>query len=299
MNLLALKGCILGSAFSLIVIATAFAQSTPRQASRDKPLPPALSKKASADLDKVLKKLDFARACEDGDAVKVKDFLAKGTDPNSRDAIGNPVLVIAVINNKTEIVRLLLEAKADPNLLASIKAPPLVFAAEKGTLEIISLLLKAGANVNFREKTDDPKFAANNGLTPLIAAIVPNASPEVIHTLVRAGADVNAKADNGLTAILKAAMQGNVDTVKALIEHKADVNARPSPPNDITPVMGAVAVSSKVPYRADIIKVLGQAGADMNAKTSKGDTALKLAAKLNDAVISKALLDAGATEESK
>jgi ankyrin repeat protein len=301
MNLTALRKCVLGSGFSLIVIAATFAQATPRQASRDKPSPSPAAKKAAAsldkDTDKALKELDFARACENGDVAKAKDFLAKDGDPNTRDALKNPVLVNAVLKNRTEIVRLLLEAKADPNILAaSVKVPPLMFAAEKGNLEIISLLLKAGANVSFRSKTDDPKMAANNGLTPLIASISPGISPEVVHTLVRAGADVNAKADNGLTALLKAALEGSVDTVKALIEEKADTNAKANPPNDITPVMAAVAASVKIPGRGEVIKLLAEAGADLNAKTSAGLTATKLAHAKADPVIQKAVKDAGGTE---
>lgn len=308
------KGFILGSAISLSLILTAFAQSTPRQASRDTPSPQGSARQARRDkpspspaakqgdalldrkMDQVLKDIDFAIACEHGETAKVKEFLAKGTDPNTRDVHKNPVLINAVIKDKPEVVRVLLEAKADPNLLSFTSAPPLVFAAEKGNVEIISLLLKAGANVNHRQKSDDPKFAANNGTTPLISAIMPNASAEVVHTLVRAGADVNAKADNGLSAILKAAMQGNVDAVKALIEHKADVNVKSNPPKDITPVMGAVLASKKVSNRGEVIKLLAAAGADVNAKTSEGFTAPKIATSQGDVVIQKALLDAGATD---
>lgn len=280
---------------------TGSAQPEPRKASRDTPSPRSSPKETDPAFDQetknALRDLDFVAACENGDAAQVKALLAKGTNPNTKDALKNPVLVTAILKDQTEVVRLLLAAKANPNLSAdSVKIPPLIFAAEKGNAEMISLLLKAGADVKFRIKSDDPKLQQGNGETVLIASIGPKASPGVIHALVRAGANVNAKADNGMTALMKAAIQASPETVKALIDDRADVNAKGNPPNDITPVMAAVLASGKVPNRADVIKMLAEAGANVNAKTSDGTTANKIANAKPDALILKALRDAGATE---
>jgi ankyrin repeat protein len=287
----------LASILILFLADIGFTQSEPKKASRDTPSPKEADPVFDQETEKALRDLDFVTACENGDTVQVKALLAKGIDPNTRDALKNPALITAILKDQTEVVRLLLAARADPNLAAtSVKIPPLIFAAEKGDLKIISLLLKAGADINFRIKSDDPKLQQGNGETVLIASIGPNASPGVIHALVRAGADVNAKADNGMTAIMKAAIQASPETVKALIDDKADVNAAGNPPNDITPVMAAVLASGKVPNRADVIKVLAKAGADVNAKTSDGTTANKIANAKPDPLILKALRDAGATD---
>jgi ankyrin repeat protein len=43
---------------------------------------------------------------------------------------------------------------------------------------------------------------------------------------VENGADINAKEDDGMSALLKASCEGHVDIVKMLLEKGADVNAK-------------------------------------------------------------------------
>jgi ankyrin repeat protein len=50
---------------------------------------------------------------------------------------------------------------------------------------------------------------------------------EVVRTLLTAGADVNAKANNdGMTALIMASYNGHLEVVRSLLAAHADVNAR-------------------------------------------------------------------------
>ena len=55
-----------------------------------------------------------------------------------------------------------------------------------------------------------------------------NGNPEIIHILVKAGADVNAKEKNdGLTPLMLAALHNENSTIiKALLEDGADINLK-------------------------------------------------------------------------
>lgn len=64
-----------------------------------------------------------------------------------------------------------------------------------------------------------------NGRTALMYAAWNNVT-DVAKVLIDAGADVNAKGNAGETALMHAAARNAVDVAKALIAAKADVNAR-------------------------------------------------------------------------
>lgn len=51
--------------------------------------------------------------------------------------------------------------------------------------------------------------------------------PQRIQTLIKFGADVNAKTEQGITALMRAALNNsNHEVIKALIEAGADINAK-------------------------------------------------------------------------
>jgi len=110
---------------------------------------------------------------------------------------------------------------------------------------------------------------------------------ESVRALLRHGAQVNAKDDSGATALLAAASNGRGETVKLLISAGADVNAR----NNI----GRTALLSAAANRyAEIVRTLTKAGADVNAKDEDQKTALMLAASAGHAEITQLLIQAGA-----
>jgi uncharacterized protein len=66
---------------------------------------------------------------------------------------------------------------------------------------------------------------ADNGGTALIQASQ-NGHLEVVRALLAANADVNAKLADGFTALMIASEKGHLDVVRALLAANADVNGR-------------------------------------------------------------------------
>jgi hypothetical protein len=85
------------------------------------------------------------------------------------------------------------------------------------------------------------------------------------------GVDVNAKDEDGLTALLWAIECGQIAVVKYLVAKGADVNAKNK--DDVTPLMLAACNG-----QLDIVEFLVSKGVDVNAKDNGGQTPLMLAA---------------------
>ena len=81
-----------------------------------------------------------------------------------------------------------------------------------------------------------------------------NGNKAEVERLLKAGADVDAKDNNGRTALMYASASGYEGIVKILIENKADVNAKDN--NGMTALMGA----SKEGHE-EIEEILKKAGA--------------------------------------
>ena len=149
-----------------------------------------------------------------------------------------------------DVARMLLEHGADPNaqlkrlppyrakldrgndMMLGAGATPFLRAAKAADLPAMRLLLEHGA---------DPTIApARSGITPLMAAAGVGTAEqdttgryktqaqaiEAIQLLLDRGADVNATAADGRTAMHGAALQGYDDVIKFLASHGADLNAQ-------------------------------------------------------------------------
>ena len=118
---------------------------------------------------------------------------------------------------------------------------------------------------------DDLNKADKDGNTALIRAAA-EGHIETVHALIKAGADLNKANKNGDTALILAARQGHTEAVQALIQAGADLNKADE--DGDTALIRAPARGWGPP-----VQVLIQAGAGLNKVGEDGDTALIEAAR--------------------
>lgn len=215
---------------------------------------------------------------------QVEAAIKAEADVNVRDENAMTALIWAAWDNKSsKIISAIIEAGADVNARSLCGTTPLIAAAlGNENPEIIAILIKSGADLNaksglFFEKSDqDPKVTKflMNRATALMLAAWKNKNPEVIATLIKAGADVNARDEIGWTALMLAAISNeNPGIITVLVEAGADINARDK--NGLTALMWAAAQTEK----SEIIDVMLEAGADAKLKDKNGKTAFDHAQK--------------------
>ncbi len=113
----------------------------------------------------------------------------------------------------------------------------------------------------------------------------------ITNYLIDIGADVNARFEDGSTALITAAENGFLDICRLLINNKANVNEVDNYGND--------ALVKAVLYgHTGVIKMLLENGADINNINVKGKTAIDLADEMNVPEITN-LLKAGKKHDSE
>jgi ankyrin repeat protein len=184
---------------------------------------------------------DLTSAVANDRADEVKRLLARGMDPDSVNADGEPMLCVAARSGSARTVRTLLDGKANPNVANRYGDTPLMLASLKGDLDSVRALLAARANI-------DPP-----GWTPLIYAAT-GGHDKVVDYLIDHGANIDAQAPNGTTALMMAIHEHHPGTARLLIDRGADVTQRNQD--------GASALSwAKLGNEADLVKELRRAGA--------------------------------------
>src|SRR6185369_9192387 len=195
------------------------------------------------------------------DAEMTDLLITAGANAKATNREGASVLSLACINGNAAIIEKLLSAGADANEHLTNGETPLMMAARTGNVSAMDTLLRHGADVNAKEKL--------RGTTPLMWAAA-QSHAAAVKFLIDHGADISARSnltskgrtaylaptavdrarqengargrgqrdqpaessfnDNarldggGLTALVFAARQGDVETVKVLVDAGADVN---------------------------------------------------------------------------
>ena len=204
-------------------------------------------------------------ALSDGSAPIVRALLAAGADIHAVDSTKMTVLHAATMGHDAETARILVDAGLDVNAADSAAFTPLINAAQRGNLDTVRLLIAKGA---------DP-----NAVTAL-GDVATHASSRVKNGALGLG---------HFTALLLAAPTAPTPVVTALIKAGADVNA--TDVRGMTPLMLAVATDHP---KLDAIRELLAAGANANAKSLAGETALDWARKFGTTPVVTMLTRAGA-----
>jgi len=172
-------------------------------------------------------------ALSDHSAEIVRRLIAAGADVKATDQFRTSTLRGATMGNDTETIRILIDAGVDVNAPDMAGLTPLMMSAGwAGNTAAVKLLLAKGAKVNalsapvmgLPSKNGPSKFGK---LTALLMS-APFGPPELIQTLIDAGADVNAKDVRGMTPLMLAIATDRQDAaiIKMLLDHGADVDAK-------------------------------------------------------------------------
>ena len=223
-----------------------------------------------------------------------------------------PLLIAARNNRDPEAIKLLLKADNDASNYLDIS--PLFTAAYSNTHEVLKVFLDAEGStrrdlilkgtIRYRPEPENYTFIKDgiklDRQTESITLLMYSSMKlENIKYLLEIGADVNARNEEGTTALMWASgAWGLPEILKTLIDAGAEVNAQDR--YGSTALMCAVYNSIYTMF-SDVVsklEVLINAGANVNLHDNDGDTALILAAQVKHmgdrAAIIKTLLNAGA-----
>jgi ankyrin repeat protein len=161
---------------------------------------------------------ELIAAVNAGDAIRVRQILASGSDVNCRDGDGATLLMLACHSGNLPMVMALIGAGAEVNTsdergwTALTKA---VYNAEqnRGYADVVQALIDAGANI---------EATISYGIRPLMLA-AGYGETAVAETLLKAGADVLARNEGGLTALMMVKQKHYVDVINLL--HEAEREA--------------------------------------------------------------------------
>lgn len=238
---------------------------------------------------------EFDDAVLASDMQRVEFLVGKGADVSKRNEQGDEPLNIAALQRNPDLVKFLLDHHADVNSRGSNGMTPLLEAVMQDDTGTLKVLAAHGADLESR--TPD-------GATPLDFAIAENKMKAAL-TLIDVGAPLNTKSTKlGLTPLMVAAGREPIEysisggrhevenlsldphypdplqVARALIAHGADVNAVSD--SGVTALMLAAAHDS-----TPIVGLLLQSGADPAKRSPDGKTALDMAVENgNDTVVS-------------
>lgn len=179
----------------------------------------------------------LALACTNGNASIVEALLKAGEDANAVvSATGDTALMVAARTGKTDAINVLLNHGADVNKTNSEGQTPLMWAAAAKNAAAVKVLIDHKADLNAKTHTAPPPrpldtiFSAPypvGGMTALIFAARQN-DIESAKALLAGGANINEGAADGTSPILVAIMNGHYALADFLLEKGADANASDS-----------------------------------------------------------------------
>ena len=251
-------------------------------------------------------------SCRYGHVDIVRTLVKHKANVNTRTDIGDTPLTLAAINKHDNVVHVLSDYNCEVYAKDKDAYTALLhLSCERGYDGVVrALLTEHKADINLYARTD-------SGDTPLTLA-ARYGHDNVVHALLSdSQCSVDAKCQDGYTALQYSCRYGHVDTVRTLVKHKANVNAKTD--SGDTPLTlaaryghdnvvhallsdsqclvdakcqdGYTALQYSCRYgHVDTVRTLVKHKANINTITDSGDTPLTLAVRHNHDNVVHALL---------
>lgn len=239
-------------------------------------------------------------AAREGCAPCARELVRGGADINLADPTDITPLVMATLNARWDVAKVLIEEGADVNRWDMWGRTPLYSAVDYNTtprggrpdrpsldqttaIDVVAMLLQKGANPNAQLKLFPPYRSLGSD---------------------RGG---DSMLDIGTTPLIRAAKAGDIDSVKLLLEHGALPNlqnVRGHRPMTAAAGVGSTNIDIRAKFlhensNIEVAKLLLAVGADINATTDTGTTALHGAAQRGWEKFAQFAIDNGANINAK
>ncbi|KNG86304.1 hypothetical protein ANOM_005211 [Aspergillus nomiae NRRL 13137] len=233
---------------------------------------------------------DLLNAACSGSVAVVSLLLDKGADIQEKAYISEETaLHVAVRHHHPEVVRVLLKSGAKTDVMDHYGYTPLAFAIGHNQEKCINLLVEYGADIEFVSLNRTGRRG-----NALCCAIESNKA-HLIPLLLQHGANIEAEGYEGKRPFHRAAMQGNIAALEALLTSGADKNARDA-------LQQTALHHASLEGATDAIRALLRWGLDIHARDEYGQTPLHkapLSPYADSSTVYNLLVSHGADPEAK
>ena len=240
--------------------------------------------------------LTLEEAIRKGDAETVRNYLARGGDPNLRSLArgsSDTPLHIAARHRHIEIARMFIASGADVNAMAAFERPPLFNALDtvnpehllvERTTALVKMLVHAGANLSGLNRPFNELTGLNREMyQPPLSVAAKYGYADALRFLLEQGAEIEVEDYFCDTPLITAVRCGQPKPALILIAFGADVRRMPNSPNHADQTQLMMVVRSErfsLEEKLELIRKMAEAGADVNRPDATGDTPLIKAVRL-------------------
>lgn len=264
------------------------------------------------------KGISFAEIVQECTDKQLQELIEAGLGVNERDSEGLTPLMYAAVNQRVDLMYVLLRNGADANIAKDPGITPLTIACLGDNWAMVDLLITHGADVNYTAPNGesvlslactqgsvnaaqlllinkaDPNTQDNKTLTPLLYTILskPENGTEIVRMLLENKADANISTNDGFSPLMAAAQNNDMDSALLLLKHGANVNA--------VQKGGPTALSIAVALgHTDMVAFLLANKADINTRINTTTTLLNFTCLFARADILELLLRHGANPNAR
>lgn len=208
--------------------------------------------------------------------------------PETDGMTDNATLIDATLAGDIDAVSKILDSDVDLEAEDDAGRTALNHAVRTGNVAIASALISAGADVNHKDDTIQSPYLLATSELPEDTGL------QILELTFAAGADVHSLDSFRGTGLIRAADRGHVEIVRRLLETDIEIDHI----NNLgwTALLEAILLGGGDEAHTDVVRVLVDAGADVNLADANGVSPLAHAQARDYAEMIAILIRAGATE---